>query len=154
MPVSVQRVVECVREVTKNQEKLVFIAGRPGSGKSKVMRELAAMRGWEYVDCRMLITDEFLEMNPKSRPVMATPMISKLLDTRNAAVILLDAVEILFAPVLNLEPFAMIRNLSRKHILVVAWPGELDEDQLTLDYNGQEKYAAFTAEDFTVIQIA
>jgi hypothetical protein len=50
MPVTVQRIVECVREVQYTPEQLVLVVGKPGSGKGKILRELAVMRGWEYAE--------------------------------------------------------------------------------------------------------
>lgn len=61
----IQRIVETVREGQKSAEHLVLLVGRPGSGKSKLLRELSTIRGWQYVNCRAFLTEELLEMVPK-----------------------------------------------------------------------------------------
>lgn len=45
---------EKVVEEAKNQPvKVVVVTGKPGSGKSKVLREAAADKKWDYIDCRL-----------------------------------------------------------------------------------------------------
>jgi len=153
MPVTVQRVVECLREAEQTAEKLVLIVGQPGSGKSKIMRELSMMRGWKYVDCRELITDDILEMIPKVRAQEAPHIISKILASYNAEVILLDDIQILFIPVLKLEPVELLRQLSRKFSLVVAWPGEFEAGKLISAAGGPGGLKEYPADDLKVIQI-
>jgi hypothetical protein len=130
MPVAIQMVVDYVQELKDKQERLVLIVGRPGSGKSKIMRELGLNRGWRYVDCRELVTDELLELVPKARPKEAPHIMDRLLERERADVILLDNIQVLFTPILNLDPLELLRQLSRKHAIVAAWPGEYADGKL------------------------
>ncbi|VBB08516.1 Hypothetical protein LUCI_3789 [Lucifera butyrica] len=152
MSVTVQRVLESVREVEAGGECLRLLVGRPGSGKSKVMRELASMRGWEYIDAQNLITEEFMDLVPKARPLEALRIMSKIMEELNARVILLDRVQMLFAPVLNLEPLDLLRQLSKQYTLVAAWPGNCEGGKLCLMFNGHTKYYDIV-ENYKIIQI-
>ncbi len=153
MPVTIQRVIESVREVEQNSERLVLIVGQPGSGKSKVMRELARMRGWVYVDCRTLITEEFLELVPKVRSQEAPQYIGKALDKVQADTILLDSTQILFAPILQIAPLELLKQLSRKRPVVAAWPGTYSDGVLTYAQAGQKETKQYEAGNLKVIQI-
>jgi hypothetical protein len=153
MPVTAQLVAECVREVQQTSEQLVLVVGKPGSGKSKILRELAVMRGWEYLECRTLITDEILELVPKLRPQQAPAIMSKILEKLNADVILLDGTQVLFAPVLNLDPLRLLRQLSKKQMIVTAWPGEFDEGNLSFHPPGQEGKLSYLAGDSKIIAL-
>ena len=42
-------------EAAKESKGVIFVTGKPGSGKSKVLREAAEDKKWDYVDCRYLI---------------------------------------------------------------------------------------------------
>ena len=42
--------------VGAKEEKVLVVTGKPGSGKSKLLREAAENQGWDYVDARLLIT--------------------------------------------------------------------------------------------------
>jgi len=111
------------------------------------------MRGWRYVDTRMLITDDILEMVPKARPQQAPNIMGEALSALKGEVILLDGIEVLFTPVLNLDPLPLVKQLSRKHTLVVAWPGDYVEGKLVLDYNGRTHYCSIATDALTVIGI-
>ena len=153
MAIPVQQLIESVHEASRRSEKLVLLVGSPGSGKSKILRELSTMRGWKYVEARVLLTDEILEMAPKSRAQQAHILMGDALSALGGEVILLDDAEVLFAPVLNLEPLALIRQISRKHTLVVGWPCEYTDGKLALDYNGHRYDCPVRTDDLSIISI-
>jgi predicted ATP-dependent serine protease len=153
MPVVVQMVVDYVQELKGTGEKLVLIVGKPGSGKSKVMRELATNRGWRYLDCRQLLTDELLELVPKARPKEAPVIMGKLIEAQKPEVVLLDSVQVLFTPMLQLEPLALLRQLSRKQVIVAAWPGSYEDGKLFYTEAGMAKPLSFPADDLKVVEL-
>lgn len=153
MPVAIQMVVDYVQELKDSQERLVFIVGKPGSGKSKIMRELGLNRGWRYVDCRELVTDELLELVPKVRPQEAPRIMDKMLEAERADVVLLDNVQVFFTPMLHLDPLALLRQLARKHSIVAAWPGEYADGRLTFMEPGLAEPKMFAAGGLRVVEI-
>ncbi|HWR38773.1 MAG TPA: BREX-3 system P-loop-containing protein BrxF [Patescibacteria group bacterium] len=153
MPITVQRVVECVHEVEKHAEHVVLIVGKPGSGKSKILRELDTMRGWKYVDSRTLLDSDFMELPPKARSAEAAAVIGRELENQGAKVILLDNIQVLFTPLLKLEPLELLKNLSRKQTIVAAWPGDYDEGRLSIARSPGE-IVEYSAEGMQIIQIS
>ena len=149
----IQRIVETVREGQKTAERLVLLVGRPGSGKSKLLRELSTIRGWQYVNCRAFLTEELLEMVPKVRAQEASGIIAKALDALKADVIELDDMQVLFAPVLQVDPLQLLKHLGRKFTVVAAWPGEFDGVSLKVAAAGQVEPRVYDAKDLTIIQI-
>lgn len=63
----VEEFVKIVEGVKDHDVKVVIVTGKPGSGKSKVLREAAEEKKWDYIDCRLLITEKFLEVPPGER---------------------------------------------------------------------------------------
>lgn len=55
----VEEFVKIVEGVKDHDVKVVIVTGKPGSGKSKVLREAAEEKKWNYIDCRLLITENF-----------------------------------------------------------------------------------------------
>ena len=149
----IQRIVETVREGQKTAERLVLLVGRPGSWKSKLLRELSTIRGWQYVNCRAFLTEELLEMVPKVRAQEASGIIAKALDALKADVIVLDDMQVLFAPVLQVDPLQLLKHLGRKFTVVAAWPGEFDGVSLKVAAAGQVEPRVYDAKDLTIIQI-
>lgn len=149
----IQRIVETVRDGQKSAERLVLLVGRPGSGKSKLLRELSTIRGWKYVNCRTFLTEELLEMVPKVRAQEAAGLIAKALDALAAEVVVLDDMQVLFAPVLQVDPLNLLKHLGRRFSIVAAWPGQYDGKKLSIAATGLPDPKLYDAAGLTIIQI-
>ena len=68
-----------VVEAAKEAKGVIFVTGKPGSGKSKVLREAAEDKKWDYVDCRLLISEEFLAVPKEERNAKAPEMMGEAL---------------------------------------------------------------------------
>lgn len=154
MSVTTHMLIDSIHDAQKKDEKLVLIVGQPGSGKSKVMRSLADMRGWKYLEAGQLVTDELLELVPRVRAREAPAIMGKVLSSSLSEVYLIDNLQLLFTPLLQLDPFPLLKHLSRKHTIVASWPGFFENGNLYFEYNsafvnGQRRY---TVDGITVIQ--
>ena len=134
-----------VVEAAKEAKGVIFVTGKPvvtgkpGSGKSKVLREAAEDKKWDYVDCRLLISEEFLAVPKEERNAKAPEMMGEALASYNSDVILLDRLQTLFVPVFNLDVAALLKELGQKFVLVAAWPGYVKDGMLCYDkFDGTE----------------
>lgn len=135
----VEEFVNAVEELSKVENKIMAVTGKPGSGKSKVMREAASEKKWDYIDCRLLITEEFLELLPEVRKAKAPEMIEEILATYNSDVIMLDRVQTLFVPVFHIDVADLLFKLAKKFTLILAWPGYVEDGKLCYDkFDGSE----------------
>lgn len=134
-------------ELANEEERILFVVGGPGSGKSKLIRELAEQDGWKYIEAKDLIEEELLEIARDLRPQMAKDVMCKALKACGSEVILLDSVNVLFAPILNLEPIELLKTISRMYPLIVGWRGTYDGTELHLEHNNNPKYFSFTVEN-------
>ena len=112
--------------IAQDDEKLLIIIGSPGSGKSQLIRELTYQDGWKICEARELFDDEFLEIPRADRPDKAITLVSAAIHRLNARVVMIDNVEFMFAPILNLDPVAMLKKLSRECPIIVSWRGSLE----------------------------
>lgn len=133
--------------IAQDDEKLLILIGGPGSGKSKLIRELTFQDGWKICEARELFDDEFLEIPRADRPDKAIALVSAAIHRLNARVVMIDNVEFLFAPILNLDPVAMLRKLSRECPIIVSWRGSLEGNTLYFEHNGDPKYAKFVIDN-------
>ena len=135
----VEELVQQVESLEGAEHKLLVVTGKPGSGKSKVLRAAADEKNWDYVDCRLLITEEFLELLPAERQEKAAEMIGDILAGYNSSVILLDRVQTFFVPVFHIDVTTLLQKLSERFTLIVAWPGYFDKGLLCNDkFDGTE----------------
>lgn len=135
----VEEFVQAVGEVKGAEQKILIVTGKPGSGKSKVLREAAESKGWDYVDCRLLITESFLELMPAERKEKAASIMKEVLSTYNSGVIMLDRVQTFFVPVFHIDVPSLLNELGKEFTLVIAWPGYIENDTLCYDkFDGTE----------------
>lgn len=120
---------------------------RAGVRKSKLIRDLTYQAGWKICEARELFDDEFLEIPRADRPEKAIDLIANAIRRLNARVVMIDNVGFLFAPILNLNPVAMLKQLSRECPIIVSWRGKLDGNTLYFEHNGDPKYAKFIVEN-------
>jgi energy-coupling factor transporter ATP-binding protein EcfA2 len=147
--------IDSIHDAQKKDEKLVLVVGRPGSGKSKIMRSLADMRSWKYIDAAQLVTDELLELVPRVRAREAPAIMGKVLGSLSSEVYLIDDLQLLFTPLLQLDPYSLLKQLSRKHTIVASWPGTFENGELCFAYNRGfvNSKRQYTVEGVTVIQL-
>lgn len=88
--------------IAQDDEKLLILIGGPGSGKSRLIRELTFQDGWKICEARELFDDEFLEIPRADRPDKAIALVSAAIHRLNARVVMIDNVE--FPVRTDLEP--------------------------------------------------
>ena len=141
---------EKIVEEAKAEKGVIFVTGKPGSGKSRVLREAAEDKKWDYVDCRMLISEEFLALPREERNIKAPEMMAETLASYNSEVILLDRLQTLFVPVFNLDVAALMKALGEKFVLVAAWPGYAKDGMLCYDKFDDTESIRIPAEGFRI----
>lgn len=150
MTTELDELLACIEDAKDKPQRLVVVTGKPGSGKSQTLRDLAARKRWDYVDCRLLVTDEFLELLPTLRAVRAPSMMGEILADYESDILLLDRLQSLFVPALHLDPLALLRKLSERFVLIVAWPGFYDNGSLYFQRIGEAQPLRFDAKNITV----
>lgn len=134
----VEDLIKVVQEA-KTGGNIVVITGKPGSGKSKVLREAAEREKWVYVDCRELITEKFLSVPAADRGLYAPDMFLEDLKAYNSDVVILDNLQTFFVPVFHINADSLMRKLSKQMTVVTAWPGYIDGGTLCYDkFDGTE----------------
>lgn len=149
----VQQIVECVHDAAQTTDKMVLLIGAPGSGKSKILRELASMRGWKYVEGKEILPKEWRPTAHASRQAEAVRTTTKALAALEAEVVLLDNMRNFFAAELDLQPVELLRAISKKQRLLVAWPGEYHEGVISHLRGATGERLEYPLTDITVIQI-
>lgn len=142
-----------VEAVKAKAEKVLIVTGKPGSGKSKLLREAAEAQGWDYIDTRLLITEDFLKLLPSERKEKAPEMLTEELRDHRGDVILLDRVQTLFVPVFHIDSKSVIDALGKAYTVVLAWPGYVSDGLLCYDkFDGTESIR-ISAADYTIFEV-
>lgn len=136
-------VMERWQSIQNDEERILFIVGAAGSGKSAIMRELSAKEGWQYIEAKDLLSEGILEIPREERPEAAKRLLLDAIEKVNADVVIIDSVQAFFAPILNLHPIKMLKEISQTYPLVIGWRGSFDGKTLLLEHNNDKEYFAY-----------
>jgi hypothetical protein len=107
-------------------ERLALVIGPPGSGKSATLREVADGQSWPLINLGLALSERLIELAPAQRPSKVSEIAEALVAQAGDDVVLVDDIEILFEPSLQLDPLVLLRDLARRRTLVVVWPGVVE----------------------------
>lgn len=111
---------------------LVLLVGPPASGKTSRLRGFAEASGHSLVSIGGVLAARLLDVPERQRRLKAAELISDIIREAalDATVVLLDDIELLFAPSLALDPLRVLQSLARNRTIVATWPGELTDGVL------------------------
>lgn len=138
--VTLKTVMGVWEEIKGDNENILFIVGAPGSGKSKLLRALSENKGWQYIEARELLNEVIFEVPREERPERAEEILVEEITRQDAEVIIIDSIDVLFAPILNLKPVEVLKRISKDHALIIGWKGSVDGDTLCLEHNNNPRY--------------
>ncbi len=143
-PGGMDTVIRDIREFlsigTTGYGPLLLLVGPQGSGKTALLHRLAEQHGYP---CRNLSLELASALLGESRAHLSSSVpevLQRLVSTLGTWPLLLDDMELLFAPFLHLDVLRLLRDLSRLGPLVVAWPGEYQGQRLTYARPGHPEY--------------
>jgi len=131
---------------------LLILAGPHGRGKTTVLRTLAEQDGYPCLNLNLALSRALLDVLPSRLPTAIPDVLRELIGTSGEP-LLLDNIELLFAPSLRLDPLCLLRDLSRLRPLVVAWPGLYRDGKLTYARPGHPEYRIYSHPDVSILPL-
>jgi hypothetical protein len=117
--------------------KLVLIVGPLRSGKSSLLRQLAARRQTQVFSVSAALGRELLTVPGTRRHLQAADLLKELADGFvSQGLLLLDNIELLFDRTLQLSPLDLLKRHAHARRVVAVWPGELQEGRLSYAATG------------------
>jgi Cdc6-like AAA superfamily ATPase len=140
-------IVEAIRELVANRlatyGPLLLVVGPYGSGKTSLLRRLAEEDGYEYHNVSLELASVSPTDSSTRTPFSIPEVLRSIVGAPGGKVSLLDHIELLFVPPLQLDVLRLLRDLSRTDPLVVAWPGEYKVDKLTYAQPGHPEFREY-----------
>jgi hypothetical protein len=135
--------------------RLVLVVAPQGGGKTGALQAVAAQTGARFVNVNLELAQRLLELTERERPLRVQRLLEELVAEGDASLVLLDNLEILFDPILRLDPLRSLQRLSRHRTIVAAWTGEVvgeDARQLALTYAepGHPEHRRYAAGDLVI----
>ena len=149
-----EMIVQGVKDLGAAEVKLAIVTGKPGSGKSKVLRELADTQRWHYLDCKDLVTvADLKDVSEADKTDKAVEIMKNIFDNYREPVQLLDKMQSLFSPALGLDMMQVMKKAAVNKPLVVAWPGYYENDHLNFKNEMTGAVTSYCVADVMLFQL-
>jgi hypothetical protein len=136
----VTRLNEAIRQAAGQYYRLVVLAGLPGSGKTSSLQAVAQQGGYPYLNVNLELSKKMLELTRSQRSRQVERLLKDVIASVAGDVVLLDNLEILFDPALEVEPLRLLQVASRNRTVVASWNGTFKDGTLAYAEPGHSEY--------------
>ena len=110
--------------------RLILVAAPSGAGKTAALRRVAESTGAPLVNLNLELSRRMLDLTGRERSLRLPDLLDEVLG-RDAPLVLLDHIELLFDASFRHDPLRLLQGVSRNRTLVAAWNGTLENGYLT-----------------------
>lgn len=111
--------------------RLVWVTGGSARARSAFLCQVAQRMDCPLMSIGRVLSASILELAAPLRPASAEGAFYDMLHSSGRELLCLDHLEILFDESLMLKAVDLVRNASRRFMLLASWPGNADESSLT-----------------------
>lgn len=141
-----------VNQASNQFYRLVLLVGPHGSGKTAVLTELSDTLQRPRLNLNLELATQLLDLSPSRRPTRVGRLFNDLVGCYESPV-LLDNIEQLFDPQLQVNPLRLLQEASRSRTLVVSWCGVCDKERLVYAEAGHPEYKEYEAGQIQVFNL-
>jgi hypothetical protein len=124
-----------IGEIGDLNSRLILLVGPSHSGKTHLLRQLGEKLNIEPLNVGLELGHRLTATPNNKRSFSAGELLRETAlyeqsGVRTEAPLLLDNLELLFEPSLQINPLDLVRRLAHSKRVVAVWPGELRGDRL------------------------
>jgi hypothetical protein len=150
--ISTDQIMDVLRHAPEQYYRLVLVVGLTGTGKTEALRDISARHNFPYVNVNLELGERLLHLNARQRSLGAFRELEQIV-AKDSQVVLLDNLEMLFDPALQIDPLFCLQRPSRNTTIVAAWNGAIVEHQLRYAEADHPEYRRYPAVDFLAVQL-
>lgn len=119
--------------------KLVFLVNK------NINTTIPLLDQYEKIDVNRILSESLISIPKPKYPMYINEILEKVLKDQES-IYVLQHIDILFDPALQINPVRLLENLSKTYKLIVEWPGRYIDGQLIYAEYGHPEY--FYCQDF------
>ena len=116
-----------------------------------MLRTVAERLKAPYINASMALGQRLLELPARQRAIRVQRLLDNVIG-RDTAAVCLDNLELLFEPSLQTQPLGVLKQLSRKRIVVASWSGRVENGWLIYAEPGHPEYVRESVRDLLIVQ--
>ncbi len=145
---------QLVAEAIDRYVRLVLLVGEYSAGKTRVLSEFAADSSESILCVGSSLSERLIGQPARQRPVVANDTFGDLMrDAGTNDSVLVDNIEVLFLPSLQLDPLKLLQDSARNRTVVACWPGMIVNQDLLYGGNGHPDSRVFHSPDALLLAI-
>jgi RNase adaptor protein for sRNA GlmZ degradation len=153
MAVSTHDLREAIQQAGNLYHRLVLLAGPQGVGKTAALQSISKEQAYPLINVNLQLCKAMLELTRSQRTRQVEQLFKAVVAAASAEVVLLDNLEVLFDPGLEVEPLRLLLNASRNRTLVAAWNGTFRDGTLAYAEPGHPEFAQYKQVEALVVPI-
>ena len=133
--------------------RLILVAAPSGAGKTEALRTVAERTGAPLVNLNLALSRCMLDLTGRERSLRLPDLLDEVVG-RDAPLVLLDNLELLFDVAFEHDPLRLLQGVSRNRTIVAAWNGTLENDSLSYaepDHPEFRRYSRAARGDVAVV---
>lgn len=150
----IEKLERLISEIGDINSKLILVVGPSHSGKTQLLRQLGAKLDIEPLNVGLELGRRLAATPNNKRGFSAGELLREIGDKeRTDDPLLLDNLELLFEPGLQINPLDLIRRLAHSKRVVAVWPGELRGDRLIYADMSHPEHRDYSRDGVVVLEI-
>jgi len=143
-----------IGEIGDLNSKLILLVGPSRSGKTRLLRQLSASLNVEPLNVGLELGRRLAATPNNKRGFSAGALLRENADREHTEdLLLLDNLELLFEPSLQINPLDLVRRLAHSKRVVAVWPGELRGDRLVYADMSHPEHRDYSRDGMVVLEI-
>lgn len=143
-----------IGEIGDLNSKLILLVGPSRSGKTQLLRQLSTKLDIEPLNVGVVLGRRLAATSNNKRGFSAGELLREIADSEHTEdPLLLDNLELLFEPSLQINPLDLVRRLAHSKRVVAVWPGELRGDRLVYADMGHPEHRDYSRDGAVVLEI-
>ena len=145
---------QLITEISDLNSQLILLVGPRCSGKTQLLRQLSAKLNLEPLNVGLELGRRLAATPNNKRGFSAGELLREIADKeRTEDRLLLDNLELLFEPGLQINPLDLVRRLAHSKRVVAVWPGELRGDRLVYADMSHPEHRDYSRDGVVVLEI-
>ena len=145
------RVIDSIGRAAEQYHRLVLLVAPAGAGKTAALQDVCERTKAPLISVNLELSRRMLDLTERQRALQLPRLLADMVNATEAAVVLLDNIEVLFDVALKQDPLRLLQGLSRNKTIVASWSGAIADDRLVYATPDHPEYKRYPLTDLLIV---